>query len=152
MIANKLREANLLDTSFRPANLPLVIDLSELTCVSSSDLAVLLDIFPRLHEAGISIVLTGLREEVLRIFEITHLDRLFCLVPARREAQHPLPPRCPQPQEQSRALARTQDPGSATAYRPGRQRPLKTQDSGSMMAGPAKRKEMAAAAALSGSA
>ena len=121
MIARKLREANLLDTQLRPTNLPLVIDLSELTCVASSDLAALVDIFPRLHAAGISVVLAGLREEVLRVFEITHLDRLFCLIPARGPVHPPASLR-PDTRGVSNRQARRRGPISTPAFRPGDQR------------------------------
>ena len=77
LIARKLREAQ-----GEGPGWPRVLDLSDLAqAPSSSELACLLEALPRLEAEGASLALSGLRADVRRVMEITHLDRLFAIVP-----------------------------------------------------------------------
>jgi anti-sigma B factor antagonist len=62
--------------------LPLLIDLAAVDFIDSSTLGLLVGVHKRQMEAGQSLVLTGARERILRIFRLTGLDRLFILEPS----------------------------------------------------------------------
>ena len=55
----------------------IVIDLSDLAFASSADLSMLVKTLQRVEKTGVKIALTGLQENLRRIFEIKQLDRLF---------------------------------------------------------------------------
>jgi anti-sigma B factor antagonist len=55
----------------------IVIDLSDLAFASSADLSMLVKTLQRVEKTGAKIALTGLQENLRRIFEIKQLDRLF---------------------------------------------------------------------------
>ena len=55
----------------------LIIDMTYCVYVDSSALAVLLDMYRKYHEAGGSIRLTNVRDDVRRIFQLTGLDRFI---------------------------------------------------------------------------
>ena len=80
LIARKLREARSA-TPVEKTGSPRVIDLSELAHAPSSELAFLLEVLPHLQAGGVPVAVTGLQANVRRIFELTHLNRLFPIVP-----------------------------------------------------------------------
>jgi len=59
----------------------LVIDVSGLDFVDSTGLGLLLGAMRRLREAGGSLALAGATGSVLRVLEITDLDKVFPLFP-----------------------------------------------------------------------
>ena len=78
--APKLR-ATLL-TELRPPNaLHVVVDVSGLEFIDSTGLGLLLGALRRLREAGGSLKIAGAQGGVLRVLEITDLDKVFPLYP-----------------------------------------------------------------------
>ena len=63
----------------RPAH--LVVDLSGVTFIDSSGLAVLLRARESIREYGGKLTLSGITEHVLPIFEIARLDQIFLIEP-----------------------------------------------------------------------
>jgi anti-anti-sigma factor len=59
------------------SELEVVIDLSDLAFASSADLSMLVKTLQRVEKGGVKIALTGLQENLRRIFEIKQLDRMF---------------------------------------------------------------------------
>jgi anti-anti-sigma factor len=55
----------------------VVIDLSDLAFASSADLSIIVKTLQRVEKSGVKIALTGLQENLRRIFEIKQLDRMF---------------------------------------------------------------------------
>ena len=64
----------------------VVVDLSEATFIDSTTLGVLVGGVKRLRPAGGSLVLVCTDENILKIFEITGLDRVFPIHATRDEA------------------------------------------------------------------
>jgi anti-anti-sigma factor len=62
---------------FRLSGSEIVIDLSDLDFASSADLFMLVKSLQRVERSGVKIALTGLQENLRRIFEIKQLDRMF---------------------------------------------------------------------------
>jgi len=60
---------------------PLVVDLTRVSYIDSSGLAVLIEAMQRVEEYGGKFALTGLQENVRSIFEIARLDQVFRLFP-----------------------------------------------------------------------
>jgi anti-sigma B factor antagonist len=54
-----------------------VLDLSDLAFASSADLSMLVKTLQRVEKTGVKIALTGLQENLRRIFEIKRMDRMF---------------------------------------------------------------------------
>lgn len=63
----------------RPAN--LVVDLSRVTYIDSSGLAVLIEAMQNVAGYGGKFALAGLQDAVLPIFEIARLDQVFRIFP-----------------------------------------------------------------------
>lgn len=55
----------------------VLLDLSDLTFCDARGLAGLLSVRRRLGAAGLRLTLTGARPPLRRLFEVTHLDRVF---------------------------------------------------------------------------
>ncbi|WP_053648048.1 MULTISPECIES: STAS domain-containing protein [unclassified Streptomyces] len=68
------------------AGTTLVVDLSGLMYCDSTGLTVLIGLHQRTEAAGAPLVLAGLENELLRIFRVTGLDRLFTLRTTVEEA------------------------------------------------------------------
>ena len=59
----------------------LIVDLSDVTYIDSSGLAVLIEGMQNVEAYGGKFCLTGLQENVLPIFEIARLDQVFLIFP-----------------------------------------------------------------------
>lgn len=59
----------------------LVVDLSQVTYIDSSGLAVLIEAMQNVGRYGGKFALTGLQESVRPIFEIARLDQVFRIFP-----------------------------------------------------------------------
>jgi anti-sigma B factor antagonist len=64
----------------------LVVDLSQATFIDSTTLGVLVGGVKRLRPAGGSLALVVTDENIVKIFEITGLDRVFAIHDTREEA------------------------------------------------------------------
>jgi anti-sigma B factor antagonist len=64
----------------------IVIDLKDTRFIDSSGLATLVRAFKRARAAGGALALAGLQPAVLKIFELTRLDRAFDIYRDRNEA------------------------------------------------------------------
>lgn len=60
---------------------PLVVDLSRVSYIDSSGLAVLIEAMQQVEEYGGRFALVGLQENVRSIFEIARLDQVFRIYP-----------------------------------------------------------------------
>lgn len=60
---------------------PLVVDLSRVSYIDSSGLAVLIQTMQHVEEYGGKFALVGLQENVRSIFEIARLDQVFRIFP-----------------------------------------------------------------------
>jgi anti-sigma B factor antagonist len=74
-VANSLR--SMIDR--KPAR--LVVDLSEVSYIDSSGLAVLIEAMQKVEKDGGKFYLAGLQENVRAIFEIARLDQVFIIFP-----------------------------------------------------------------------
>ncbi len=68
----------------RPAR--LIIDLGRLRFISSMMLGLLVDTWRRLKEYGGQLRICGIQSHLMRVFRITHLDRIFEFSPDRTQA------------------------------------------------------------------
>jgi len=59
----------------------LVVDLSRVTYIDSSGLAVLIEGMQNVEEYGGKLTLAGMNENVLSIFEMARLDQFFLIFP-----------------------------------------------------------------------
>ena len=57
----------------------IVVDLSGVTYMDSSGIAVLIDALQKVQAYGGKLILSGIRENVRKIFEIARLDKVFQL-------------------------------------------------------------------------
>ena len=64
----------------------LLVDLSEVTYLDSSALALLIEAMQRAQAAGGVFALCGLRESIRHVFAIARLDHVFQIFPTREEA------------------------------------------------------------------
>ncbi len=64
----------------------VIVDLEKVSYVDSSGLATLVDMLKRTKTASGSLVLSGMPDKIKSLFEITKLDKLFQIFPARQEA------------------------------------------------------------------
>jgi anti-sigma B factor antagonist len=60
---------------------PVVVDLSRVTYLDSSGLAVLIESMQKVQEYGGKFALAGVQESVQHIFEIARLDQVFQIYP-----------------------------------------------------------------------
>jgi anti-sigma B factor antagonist len=65
----------------RPKPPVVVVDLSRVTYIDSSGLAVLIDAMQNVEEYGGHFALAGLQESVRSIFETARLDQVFAVYP-----------------------------------------------------------------------
>ena len=65
----------------------LVIDLSNVPLMDSSGVATLIEVLQLQRSAGGKLVLCGLQEKVLGVFEITRLTEVFTIVDDRDSAK-----------------------------------------------------------------
>ncbi|MBX5440656.1 MAG: STAS domain-containing protein [Solirubrobacteraceae bacterium] len=75
-----------LDAALAAGRTRLVLDFAEVAFIDSTGLSVLLNALRRLTRRGGSMALACANPTVLRLFEITHLDATFDIVPTRDEA------------------------------------------------------------------
>ena len=61
----------------------VVVDLSEVSYIDSSGLAVLVEALQRIQDYGGKLALVGLRANVRTVFEIAKLDQVFRIFPTR---------------------------------------------------------------------
>jgi anti-sigma B factor antagonist len=73
-------------TRNRPSR--LVFDLSRIRFLSSMTLGLLVDIWRRLKEIGGQMRICGIQPHLMRVFRITHLDRIFEFSPDCDHALH----------------------------------------------------------------
>jgi anti-anti-sigma factor len=66
-----------MNSAARETNHQVVIDLSDLTFVPGTELSVLIKTLLRVQKCVVKIGLSGLQDNVRRIFEIEKLDRIF---------------------------------------------------------------------------
>jgi anti-sigma B factor antagonist len=64
----------------------LLIDLTHVSYVDSSGLAIFIDALQRVKKYGGNLVLAGLQENVKLVFEIAKLDQVFKIFPNLEEA------------------------------------------------------------------
>jgi anti-sigma B factor antagonist len=64
----------------------IVVDLSQVTYVDSSGLAIFIDALQRVHQYGGRFALVGLRENVRLVFGIAKLDKVFQIFDQREAA------------------------------------------------------------------
>ena len=64
----------------------LVVDLSQVSYIDSSGLAVLIEGMQNMEAYGAKLVLAGLQENVRPIFEIARLDQVFAIFPDAKTA------------------------------------------------------------------
>jgi anti-sigma B factor antagonist len=64
----------------------VVVDLSRVSYIDSSGLAVLIDAMQRIQAYGGKLALFGIRESVKTIFEIARLDKVFAIFTDRSAA------------------------------------------------------------------
>ncbi|MFG3283288.1 STAS domain-containing protein [Streptomyces sp. NPDC048111] len=70
---------------FRPAR-PVLIDLSDLTYCDSTGITVLIGADRQAHETGTPLVLVGVTADLMHVFRIIGLDRLFTFQPTVEDA------------------------------------------------------------------
>lgn len=63
----------------------LLLDFADIRFMSSQVLGVLLTLRRKAEQAGATIVLTGIREQLMRVFEITNLNTMFSFFDSREE-------------------------------------------------------------------
>ncbi len=63
----------------------LLLDFADIRFMSSQALGVLLTLRRKAEQGGATIVLTGIREQLMRVFEITNLDTMFNFFDSREE-------------------------------------------------------------------
>ena len=63
----------------------LLLDFADIRFMSSQALGVLLTLRRKAEKGGATIVLTGIREQLMKIFEITNLDTMFSFFDSRDE-------------------------------------------------------------------
>lgn len=65
----------------------LIVDLADVSYMDSSGVGTLVELKRRVERAGGKMVLSGLQQRVLSVFEITRLDRFFVIKPDLAEAR-----------------------------------------------------------------
>ena len=63
----------------------LLLDFADIRFMSSQVLGILLTLRRKAEHGGATIVLTGIREKLMRVFEITNLDTMFNFFDSREE-------------------------------------------------------------------
>jgi anti-sigma B factor antagonist len=75
-----------IDRAFDGSVSLLVVDLTETTFIDSTAIGVLVAVHKRLTESGGSLELACTEPNLLRVFELTALDRLLSIHPSRDDA------------------------------------------------------------------
>ena len=75
------RIANMLNAAVKEQPRQLVVDLSKVSYIDSSGLAVLIEAMQNVEKYGGKFALAGLQENVKPIFEIARLDQVFRIFP-----------------------------------------------------------------------
>jgi anti-sigma B factor antagonist len=75
-----------LDPLIEKRSATIVVDLSGVSYVDSSGLAILIDALQRIQNYGGSLALAGLRENVAMVFQIARLDKVFRIFADRSSA------------------------------------------------------------------
>lgn len=70
-----------------PADGPVLLDLSAVSYLDSSGLGMLVLLRKRLARCGAAVTLVDVQPNILRVLEITGLDRAFQLVPAPADSE-----------------------------------------------------------------
>ena len=65
----------------------IVIDCKKLNYISSAGLGVFMSYLQDFQDKNISLLLFGLNEKVMNVFEILGLDQLLTIVPSKEEAR-----------------------------------------------------------------
>jgi anti-sigma B factor antagonist len=77
----------LFQNAVRRENTPtLILDLTEVPYIDSAGLGSLVGIYVSSHKAGQQVVLTGVNERVVKLFQITKVEPLFLMFPSLEEA------------------------------------------------------------------
>ncbi|GIH94294.1 STAS domain-containing protein [Planobispora siamensis] len=82
--ASRLRAA--LDEIALAPGTGVVIDLSAMTFCDSTGISILVAAHRRAHEAGAALALAGMERDIVYVFQIMGLDRLFSLYDTPEEA------------------------------------------------------------------
>ena len=64
----------------------VVMDIAQVSFMDSSGIATLVQVFKKVREGQGSFHLCNVAPQVLRVFELTQLDRVFSIFPHREEA------------------------------------------------------------------
>lgn len=64
----------------------LIIDFSKVHLLSSSAIGILINLKKKADAIKGQVVLCGLRKELMKVFSITHLDKMFQFCPDEKEA------------------------------------------------------------------
>lgn len=75
----------LFDLIDKDAKKKLLLDFADIRFMSSQVLGVLLTLRRKAEQGGATIVLTGIRAQLMRVFEITNLDTMFNFFDSREE-------------------------------------------------------------------
>ncbi len=75
----------LFDLVDKDAKKKLLLDFADIRFMSSQVLGVLLTLRRKAEQGGATIVLTGIRAQLMRVFEITNLDTMFNFFDSREE-------------------------------------------------------------------
>ena len=78
---NSRQIALLLENLISAKSPRIVVDLSSVSYIDSSGLAVLIDAMHRIEEYGGRLLLAGVNEDIQPIFEVARLDRVFLTFP-----------------------------------------------------------------------
>ncbi|WP_411107616.1 STAS domain-containing protein [Streptomyces sp. cmx-4-9] len=78
------------ETTFSP-EVPVLIDLSELTYCDSTGITVLVGAYHRAREGEVPLFLVGLNDGLMHVFRIIGLDQLFTFRPTVEDAINALP-------------------------------------------------------------
>ncbi len=73
------------DTPFGPAE-PVVIDLADLTFCDSTGITVLVTAYRRSHATGARLFFAGTSPDLMRVFHIVGLDKIFAFQPTTEQA------------------------------------------------------------------
>jgi anti-anti-sigma factor len=64
----------------------VILDLTEVPYIDSAGLGSLVSAYITCHKSGCQVVLAGINEQVLKLFEITRTESLFLMFPTLDDA------------------------------------------------------------------
>ncbi len=70
----------------------VIIDMADVRCLSSQALGIIVNLRRKVAQHGRHVVLSRTREELVRLFRLTNLDRLFKFFDSNDDALAQLPP------------------------------------------------------------